>query len=70
MRKVEPFAAAVAIEPQAKPSSWDDAESSLSDEAPSAPAVDMAALEQALDNPAALDLTAIEQRYPLLRNTF
>jgi uncharacterized repeat protein (TIGR03809 family) len=77
MRKVEPFAAAVAIEPQAKLSSWGDAESSLSDEAP---AVDMAALEQALDNPqaldpaaldpAALDLAAIEQRYPLLRNTF
>jgi hypothetical protein len=30
----------------------------------------MAALEHALGNPAALDLTAIEQRYPLLRNTF
>lgn len=70
MRKLEPFAAAVAIEPQAKLSSWDDTESSLSDDAPSAAAVDLAALEQALDNPAALDLAAIEQRYPLLRNTF
>lgn len=70
MRKFEPFAAAVAIAPQAKLSSRDDVELSLSDEAASARAVDMAALEQALGNPAALDLTAIEQRYPLLRNTF
>jgi uncharacterized repeat protein (TIGR03809 family) len=71
MRKVEPFAAAVAIEPKVDfARSDDDAELFLPDEeAPSAPAVDMAALEEALDNPAALDLTAIEQRYPLLRNT-
>src|SRR5579871_6101675 len=70
MRKVEPFAAAVVIEPQARPSSRDDAESSLPDDVPSAPAAELAALEQALDNPAALDLSGIEQRYPLLRNTF
>ncbi len=70
MRKVEPFAAAVAIEPQAKPLSRDNAELSLTDEVPSAPAAELSALEQALDNPAALDLSGIEQRYPLLRNTF
>jgi hypothetical protein len=34
-----------------------------------APIIDMLALEQALDNPeGALDMTAIERRYPLLRN--
>jgi hypothetical protein len=70
MRKVEPFAAAVAIEPQIELGDGDDADLILPDEAPSETAVDMAALEEALDNPAALDLTAIEQRYPLLRNTF
>jgi uncharacterized repeat protein (TIGR03809 family) len=71
MRKVEPYAASVAIEPQADHARRDDAaDRVLPDEPPSAPAVDMAALEQALDNPVALDLTAIEQRYPLLRNTF
>ncbi len=69
MRKVEPFAAAVAIEPQAKPSSRHDAELRPPHEVASAPVVELAALEQALDHPAALDLTAIEQRYPLLRNT-
>jgi uncharacterized repeat protein (TIGR03809 family) len=37
--------------------------------APSEPVIDMLALEQALDIPdAAFDMTAIEQRYPLLRN--
>jgi hypothetical protein len=40
------------------------------DEEPSTQAIDMTALEQALDHPVMLDLTAIEQRYPLLRNTF
>jgi len=69
MRKVEPFAAAVAAEPQAEFASVGDADLFLPEEMPSAPAIDMAALEQALDNPAGLDLTAIEQRYPLLRNT-
>jgi uncharacterized repeat protein (TIGR03809 family) len=68
MRKVEPFAAAVAIGPQAELVGRDEADLLL-DEAPAAPDVDMTALEQALDNPVALDLTAIEQRYPLLRNT-
>jgi uncharacterized repeat protein (TIGR03809 family) len=39
------------------------------DAAPSEPVIDMLALEQALDIPdAAFDITAIEQRYPLLRN--
>ena len=39
------------------------------DEAPSEPVIDMLALEQALDIPeAGFDMTAIEPRYPLLRN--
>ena len=39
------------------------------DQAPSEPVIDMFALEQALDSPdGALDMTAIEHRYPLLRN--
>jgi uncharacterized repeat protein (TIGR03809 family) len=39
------------------------------DAAPSEPVIDMMALEQALDLPdAAFDITAIEARYPLLRN--
>jgi hypothetical protein len=39
------------------------------DEMPAEPAIDMLALEQALDVPElAIDLAAIEQRYPLLRN--
>jgi uncharacterized repeat protein (TIGR03809 family) len=39
------------------------------DAAPSEPVIDMLALEQALDIPdAAFDITAIEERYPLLRN--
>jgi uncharacterized repeat protein (TIGR03809 family) len=70
MRKVEPFAAAVRVEPQAERTVRHDAELALLEEAQSAPSVEMAELEQALDNPVALDLTAIEQRYPLLRNTF
>jgi uncharacterized repeat protein (TIGR03809 family) len=69
MRKVEPFAAAVAVGPQAELAGRDEADPVLLDEAPAVPDVDMTALEQALDNPVALDLTAIEQRYPLLRNT-
>ena len=40
-----------------------------SETAPAEPIVDMLALEQALDNPEGeLDMTAIERRYPLLRN--
>ena len=70
MRKVEPFAAAVRVEPQAERTVRHDAELALLEKAQSAPSVEMAELEQALDNPVALDLTAIEQRYPLLRNTF
>jgi uncharacterized repeat protein (TIGR03809 family) len=71
MRKLEPYAAAVATEPQPQVEfvSADDVEEIFSDEEPSTPAIDMTALEQALDNPVMLDLTAIEQRYPLLRNT-
>jgi hypothetical protein len=39
------------------------------DETPASPVVDMLALERALDAPdLAVDLAAIEQRYPLLRN--
>ena len=39
------------------------------DATPSEPVIDMLALEQALDIPdAAFDITAIEARYPLLRN--
>jgi uncharacterized repeat protein (TIGR03809 family) len=37
-------------------------------EAPSAPAVDLVALEQALNEVLVPALSAIEQRYPLLRN--
>ncbi|MBV8926934.1 MAG: TIGR03809 family protein [Bradyrhizobium sp.] len=41
------------------------------DQASARPAVDLLALERALDVPEQeLDLTAIEQRYPLLRNMF
>jgi len=41
------------------------------DEMPGAPIIDMLALEQALDVPElTIELAAIEQRYPLLRNTF
>jgi hypothetical protein len=71
MRKLEPYAAAVATEPEPQVEfvSADDVEEIFSDEEPSTPAIDMTALEQALDHPVMLDLTAIEQRYPLLRNT-
>jgi uncharacterized repeat protein (TIGR03809 family) len=71
MRRLEPYAAAVATEPQPQVEfvSRDEAAAMLPDEEPTAPAIDMSALEQALDNPVMLDLTAIEQRYPLLRNT-
>jgi len=71
MRKLEPFAAAVATEPQpqVEPARADDMEEIFLDEEPSTPAIDMTALEQALDNPVMLDLSAIERRYPLLRNT-
>jgi uncharacterized repeat protein (TIGR03809 family) len=47
----------------------EDAELASAEAAPSEPAIDMRALEQALDiSDAVLDMTAIEQRYPLLRN--
>jgi uncharacterized repeat protein (TIGR03809 family) len=39
------------------------------DEAPSAPMVDLVALEQALNEVLVPALSAIEQRYPLLRNS-
>jgi uncharacterized repeat protein (TIGR03809 family) len=45
------------------------ADETLPDEELEEPSIDMPALEQALDEPVALDLSAIEQRYPLLRNT-
>jgi uncharacterized repeat protein (TIGR03809 family) len=47
----------------------EEAEVVSAEPAPSDPVIDMLALEQALDiSDAAFDLTAIEQRYPLLRN--
>jgi len=46
------------------------AELALSDGLPPEPAIDMEALRRALDVPdVSFDLSAIEQRYPLLRNT-
>jgi uncharacterized repeat protein (TIGR03809 family) len=51
--------------PEARP-----VELASSDEVATGPAVDMLALERALDVPdASFDLSVIEQRYPLLRNT-
>jgi len=47
----------------------EDAELASVAAAPSEPVIDMLALEQALDvSDAAFDMSAIEQRYPLLRN--
>src|SRR6516225_3640039 len=69
MRKLEPFAVATEPQPQVELVSADDVEEIFADEELSTPAIDMAELEQALDNPVMLDLTAIEKRYPLLRNT-
>ncbi len=47
----------------------EEAELAPADETASEPVIDMLALEQALDVPdGAFDVTAIEQRYPLLRN--
>ncbi len=47
----------------------EQAELAPSEAAPPEPIIDMLALEQALDIPdAAFDITAIEARYPLLRN--
>jgi len=47
----------------------EEAELAPLEETLSEPVIDMLALEQALDIPqAAFDMTAIEQRYPLLRN--
>jgi hypothetical protein len=65
IRNLEPQLAAI-IEPLVELVGVDEA---LPDEASVEPSIDMAALEQALDHPIALDLSAIEQRYPLLRNT-
>jgi uncharacterized repeat protein (TIGR03809 family) len=49
--------------------SVEQAELAPADATPSEPIIDMLALEQALDIPdAAFDITAIEARYPLLRN--
>jgi len=60
----EPFELAAEDEPAVE-----EAELAAVDEAPSEPVIDMLALEQALDIPdGAFDMTAIEQRYPLLRN--
>jgi len=49
-----------------------DAAFVASDEAPSAPMVDLVALEHALKEFAAptMDISAMERRYPLLRNSF
>jgi uncharacterized repeat protein (TIGR03809 family) len=48
----------------------DEAEFAPPEATPPEPIIDMLALEQALDIPnARFDMTAIEQRYPLLRNT-
>jgi hypothetical protein len=65
-RRIEPqpVPAPIAIQ-EAAP-----AELVSSDDVPSEPAVDMLALERALDVPdPSFDLSVIEQRYPLLRNT-
>ena len=46
------------------------AELASSDEVPSEPIVDVIALDRAIDIPdASFDMSAIEQRYPLLRNS-
>lgn len=47
-----------------------DEETAPAEPPPPAPVIDMLALEQALDGPdRGFDITAIEHRYPLLRNT-
>jgi uncharacterized repeat protein (TIGR03809 family) len=47
----------------------EEAELASAETAPPEPVIDMLALEQALDaSDVVLDMTAIEQRYPLLRN--
>ena len=61
LRKIE-LAAATVPEPIEWPVA---AESEM--QAPAAPLIDLVALERALEAPA-LDLAAIEKRYPLLRN--
>jgi uncharacterized repeat protein (TIGR03809 family) len=49
--------------------SAEEAEHASAEAEPSEPVIDMLALEQALEIPdPAFDMTAIEQRYPLLRN--
>jgi uncharacterized repeat protein (TIGR03809 family) len=70
-RTVEPDPVPIAPEPfeLEEEHAVEQAELAPADAPPSGPVIDMLALEQALDIPdAAFDITAIEQRYPLLRN--
>jgi uncharacterized repeat protein (TIGR03809 family) len=72
VRAAEPDPVSIAPEPFELAAEDDEtaevAELAPTDEA-SEPVIDMLALEQALDGPdIELDMTAIEQRYPLLRN--
>jgi uncharacterized repeat protein (TIGR03809 family) len=68
MRALEPRPV-IAPEPIEMPASM-ETELEAPDNAPARPAVDLPALERALDVPSpALDFAAIEQRYPLLRNS-
>ena len=68
-RRVEFQATAPAPEPFEIPEAA-PADPASSDDVPSEPGIDMLALECALDIPdASFDMSVIEQRYPLLRNT-
>jgi uncharacterized repeat protein (TIGR03809 family) len=70
-RTAEPDPAPMAPEPfqLEEEHAVEQAELAPVDASPSEPVIDMLALEQALDLPdAAFDMSAIEQRYPLLRN--
>jgi uncharacterized repeat protein (TIGR03809 family) len=70
-RAAEPDSTPIAPEPFEfeEDQAVEQAELAPAEAAPSEPVIDMLALEQALDIPdAAFDITAIEQRYPLLRN--
>jgi len=72
-RAAEPDPVSIAPEPFELAAEDDhaveEAELAPVEETLSEPVIDMLALEQALDIPdAAFDITAIEQRYPLLRN--
>jgi uncharacterized repeat protein (TIGR03809 family) len=69
VRAAEPDPAPIAPEPFELEEEPEQAELAPLGASPSEPVIDMLALEQALDLPdAAFDITAIEQRYPLLRN--